>query len=425
MLSKVKTDVAHRKSGGRHADHRSRLRRAVAGAAFCTLPLTLPAMALGAPAAQHDTAMADLAHEHILGELSPVFLFNDQMPTGVTVSAEGRIFVSYPRWENGVEFTVAELKNGKEIPYPNAKINAPDVKHPEASLISVQSVVAPGDGHVWLLDTGRLPDSGYQAKGAQQNGAKLVAVDLASNQIDRTIVLPDDAALDSTYLNDVRFDFSQGQGGVAYITDSSFAGPGAIIVVDLASGEAWRKLSGHASTQADPEFVPIVEGQRLTLAGTKKEQINRVPADGIALSSDGATLYYSALSGRHFYSVPTRLLLDRNASDDDTAAAVKDLGEKGGASDGMLMDASGRLYTTDYEHNAIHRYDTGSGTWETLVHDPHLLWPDTLSIGPNGGLYVTANQLERQASYQGQDKRQKPYVLFRLNVDAQPIGTRR
>ncbi|MEH2311019.1 hypothetical protein [Nostoc sp.] len=35
---------------------------------------------------------------------------------------------------------------------------------------------------------------------------------------------------------------------------------------------------------------------------------------------------------------------------------------------------------------------------------------------------VTANQLHRQAKYQnGIDLRQKPYTLFRIRIDAQPV----
>jgi sugar lactone lactonase YvrE len=37
-------------------------------------------------------------------------------------------------------------------------------------------------------------------------------------------------------------------------------------------------------------------------------------------------------------------------------------------------------------------------------------------------LYVTANQLHPQARFhQGHDLRQKPYSLFRIRVDAQPV----
>ena len=89
------------------------------------------------------------------------------------------------------------------------------------------------------------------------------------------------------------------------------------------------------------------------------------------------------------------MLRDPKVSEAALAAAVVDLGDKG-ASDGMEMDANGRLYASDYEHNAIHARDA-DGRWTTVVHDPRILWPDTLSMGPGGYLYFTANQLHRQA----------------------------
>jgi sugar lactone lactonase YvrE len=63
--------------------------------------------------------------------------------------------------------------------------------------------------------------------------------------------------------------------------------------------------------------------------------------------------------------------------------------------------------------------------WETLAHDPRLLWPDTMSVAVDGYLYVTANQLHRQAQYQGgEDGRRKPYTLFRVPIGAGPVELR-
>ncbi len=64
--------------------------------------------------------------------------------------------------------------------------------------------------------------------------------------------------------------------------------------------------------------------------------------------------------------------------------------------------------------------------WETIVYDPRLLWPDILSLGTDGYLYVIANQLHRQARYnKGIDLRVKPYTLFRIRINAQPVILRR
>ncbi len=45
------------------------------------------------------------------------------MPTGVTVSQTGRIFVNFPRWGDDVPFTVAEIVKGKAVAFPDAAVN--------------------------------------------------------------------------------------------------------------------------------------------------------------------------------------------------------------------------------------------------------------------------------------------------------------
>jgi len=56
--------------------------------------------------------------------------------------------------------------------------------------------------------------------------------------VTKKILFPQDVALPTTYLNDVRFDLRHGTDGVAYITDSADKGPNGIIVVDLGTGES-------------------------------------------------------------------------------------------------------------------------------------------------------------------------------------------
>ena len=123
------------------------------------------------------------------------------------------------------------------------------------------------------------------------------------------------------------------------------------------------------------------------------------------------------------YSVSTDALVDRNISEQDVAATVNDHGDRGGASDGLESDSEGNIYSTNYEHNSIMRLRQSDNTWETIVHDPRLLWPDTLSLSLDGYLYVTANQLHRQSRYNkdGKDLRQKPYSLFRIRIGIKPV----
>lgn len=362
----------------------------------------------------------ELPTDEPVGELEPVAYFYYAMPTGVTVSQSGRIFVNYPKWGDDVKFTVAEIIDGEAIAYPNEEFNQPDSDADPDALVSVQSVVVDPADRLWILDTGSP-----LFKETEYGGPKLVCVDLETNEVAKTILFPQDVALSTSYLNDVRFDLRRGEGGIAYITDSAQKGANGIIVVDLATGESWRRLNDHPSTKPLqlPDFQPIVEGRPFLdkSEGTTKQGAG-MGSDGIAISADGSRLFYCPLGSRRLYSVETDALVNR--AYDNAPATVIDEGDRGGASDGLESDANGYIYSTNYEHNAILRRladDTGK-EWETVVHDPRLLWADTMSIATDGYLYVTANQLHRQPRYQeGKDLRRKPYVLFRVKIDAQPV----
>ena len=364
--------------------------------------------------------MPEIPMDQPVGELEVVHTFDDgPMPTGVTVSHTGRIFVNYPKWGDEVPATVAELSDGVAVPYPDEEWNSPASDDDPTALVSVQSIVVDPADRLWILDTGSP-----MFQPTKPGGPKLVCVDLATDSVEDTIEFLPDVALPSTYLNDIRFDLRKGEGGVAYITDSSDSGPNGIIVVDLASGDSWRRLHDHPSTKAeDPHtFLPVVEGRVfLERPADGAPKPVKMGADGIAISSDGSRIWYCALASRKWFSVSADALADRTVSDDDVAATVIDEGDKGGASDGLETDDAGCLYLTSGEHNAILRR-LPDGSIETLVHDPRLLWPDTMSVATDGHLYVTANQLYRQAKYQrGEDLRRYPYGLFRVAIDAGPV----
>ncbi|WP_034756411.1 L-dopachrome tautomerase-related protein [Rossellomorea vietnamensis] len=359
-----------------------------------------------------------LPMEKYFGKLELVYEFYGAMPTGVSVSETGRIFICFPKWGDDVKFTVAEIVGDTLEPYPSLKTNLGSQGNSTMSFISVQSVVADGRGTLWVLDTA-APNFSVPIIG----GAKLVAVDLKTNTLRKVYTFTEDVVLPTTYLNDVRFDFRVGKAGYAYITDSSSKGPGAIIVVNLENGDAFRRLNGVNSTSPDPYFLPKVEGE--ILMNRNKDGSTspfRLASDGIAISPDGKVLFYCPLSSRHLYSISTEALRDRTIPDTDLRYQVEYWGEKG-ASDGMITGAKGNLYAGDYENNSIRKI-LPNGIMETIAHDPRILWPDTFSIGPDQYLYVIVNQLHRQARFHyGKDLRQKPYSLLRMKIDEFPAPT--
>ena len=377
--------------------------------------LLLAAAAVAAVATAQEPA---LPVDRPAGRLEAVGAFPGDMPTGVTVSKAGRVFLTFPRWGVPVTYNVAEMRGGQLVPIPDAEMNRLDEANPAGCLMTVQSAVVDPLDRLWLCDTGTV-----NMGPVKPGGAKLICYDLAQNKVVKTLPLGEPGVLKTSYLNDIRFDLRRGTEGLAFVTDSSAQGPNGIVVIDLANGKTWRKLNDHPSTKAAGAFMPVVEGRVMLERPTPdaKPKHLKMGSDGIALSADGKKLYYCPLASRHLYAVGVDELADPAAADDKAAATVEDLGDRGFASDGLEHDNRGRLYLTDYEHNAVLRRGA-DGQYETIAHDPRLLWPDTMSVGHDGYLYVTANQLHRQARFQGgTDLREKPYALFRVRVDAGPV----
>ena len=314
--------------------------------------------------------------------LTQVASFAHQV-TGISVTPKGRIFVNFPRWTDDAPLSVAELlADGGLAPYPdehwnswrNARANEMPVGE---HFVCVQSIVADTRGALWVLDPG-APGNEKIMPGAP----KLVRIDLATDKVTKVISFAEEVALQGTYLNDVRF---SPDGSTGYITDSGTRG--AIIVVDLQAGTAFRALDGHPSTQMERDVIVEVDGEPLRRPDGRQPAF---AADGIALSHDGGTLYWQALTGRTLYSIATSKLT-RGAPEAEIASAVRKVAITNVA-DGLWISRSGDLYVTSPGDNSVKRLR--DGRIETVVADARLRWPDTMSEGPDGTLYVTASHIQ-------------------------------
>ncbi len=307
----------------------------------------------------------------------------DHQVTGVAATEDGRLFVNFPRWTDDAPISVAEVLPGGELRlYPDEKWNS--WRNAKASdmpvtdyLVCVQSIVPDGQGNLWVLDPGApgnekiLPDA-----------PKLVKIDLASNQVVKTILVADDVALQGTYLNDIRF---SPDGGTGYITDSGTRG--AIIVIDLNSGKGFRALDGHAATQVDKSVTVEIDGKPLLRPDGRQPMF---AADGIALSQDGKTLYWQALTGKTLYSIPTDQLTP-DVSEDERAAAVEKVATTHVA-DGYWINRDDTFFLTSPTDCSVTKL-VGTSV-ETVLTDERLRWPDTFSEGPDGTMYLTASHIQ-------------------------------
>ena len=344
--------------------------------------------------------------------LQSVATFDHQV-TGVTVAPDGRIFVNFPRWTEDTPVSVAELMpDGSTKPYPNEEWNAwrnarMSEVSPNDHFVCVQSVVADRRGSLWVVDPA-APDAEKTIKG----GPKIVEIDLKSNNVKRIFPIGADVAGPASYLNDIRI---APDGRFAYLTDSG--SPGGLVVLDIESGQAWRVLSEHPSTQFDPSVTVMTDGQPLRRPDRRQPLFN---ADSLALSKDGSTLYWQALTGKTLYRIPTSTI-------QSAAAAGQARPEKVATTepaDGLWTGDNDEIYLSSLADNAVKVINPADGSVRQLLTDSRLRWPDTFSQGPDGAIYVTASHIQDSPWFH-MAWTDKNFTLFKFMPEGSTVGSHR
>ncbi len=99
---------------------------------------------------------ADTAGDDIDSQLEVYADLPGPMLRGLTISKKGRVFVTFPRMAGNSSFTLAELKDGKPVPYPSLEMNQPDQAKASEQIFSVMSAVVDNKDRLWLpADTSR------------------------------------------------------------------------------------------------------------------------------------------------------------------------------------------------------------------------------------------------------------------------------
>ena len=343
-------------------------------------------------------------------------LMGDQ-PAGVAVSKSGRLFVTFPRHDGDVAFTVGEVKEGVPVAYPSAELNHATIERASSALFSVQTLQVDASDHLWMLDTGTLQFGQPPVQGAP----KLIEVDLGSDRVVRIIPIPPEALVGTSALKDFRLDFHRGAAGTVFITDSA-PGLEALVVLDISSGRALRRLAGSPAVSAQGR-TPIVGFEPLLTSPTQPTGNGHpkpwlVGLNAVELSADRTTLYFSSFTGRELYSTSATDLSNPAAANQDFR--IVDEGNIGMAGH-FALDTNHQLYFVDIERDAIYRR-TVDGRVQVVVTDPRLMWPDTMAIGPDNYLYVTTSQHDRRAEFHhGDELRRKPYGLFKVFIGFGPV----
>lgn len=308
--------------------------------------------------------------------------FPEQQSTGVAVSANGRIFISLPRISVDVPVSLAELVDGKLVTYPNDAWNAyrnakGQDNDPARQFVTAQAIVFDHQDNLWVVD----PATPHRS-GPLKGGAKLIRINIKTNQVEKVMYFDDQSVPEGASLNDVRFSPDD---RFAYLSDVANPGhAGAIVIMDLHTGKAWRALDGDPSTQTAPDLYLMGDGKKLL---TPKGEGLQLHIDGIELSPDGKTFYWQALTGDTVYSAPTAELNDPQRAQHVKATAVA----KTHPADGLWIDAAGRFFVSNPSEDSVEIADHVGAPLRTLFKDKRMRWPDSFAQGPDGALYISAS----------------------------------
>ncbi len=311
-------------------------------------------------------------------------------PVGnVAVNRDGRIFFTIHPESRPTGNKLLEYVRGAAVPFPSGGAQS-------ELFDTVIGVAIDRFNRLWTIDHG---NHGLRA-------ARIIAIDLDTNVVIREQTLSQDVAPAGSFLQDLQV---SADGNTVVIADASFwrKSP-AIIVYDVETGDARRVLESHESVSAENYLIRSQDREMKFLGGIASL---RGGVDGIALGPEW--LYYAAISGSGLYRVRLSDLRDENLPPGQLANRVERFSDKP-LSDGLSMDVQGNIYITDIEHSSV--FVVGPDReLKTLIQSPDIRWPDALSFGPDGYLYLADSALPELILQSHEHIQSKgPYRIFRF-----------
>jgi sugar lactone lactonase YvrE len=312
-------------------------------------------------------------------------------PVGnVAVSASGRLFYTIHPESRPSGAKLLEWIDGRARPYPSEEA--------QALFDTPLGVAIDSQNRLWTIDHG--------THGTRK--VRLLAFDLATDELVHDHVFDSEVAQLGSFLQDLQIDPS---GEHVFIADASVVrkNPG-IVVYDIEDEKARRVLDSDPSVSSQ-SWVIRNQGEDVEFFGgliTLKPGV-----DGIALDRAGKWLYYGAMAHDTLYRIAVEDLLDDSLGPEALAARIEAVGPKP-LNDGLSTDNAGNVLITDVEHNAVLRM-APDGSLKTLIRSEDIRWPDALSYGPDGWLYVADSALTQVMLHsKAHIRSQGPYGIFRF-----------
>ena len=333
--------------------------------------------------------------------------------SGIVVTPGGRTFLTLPRAGSNHKFpSVVELVKGKQVAFPDLATTTDTGKPLTDWLVSPLGMTLAGNT-LWVLDEGKRPG----IEGIPDGSAKLVGIDITSRKVIKTIVFHKPFIRDTEQLNDLRIDPDHGAQGTVYISNNGFSSPSdtSLVIVDIATGKMREVFHNIPETSPAPGYMTYVEGQPHAYS-LDHPTMPQGGVNGIELSPDHKTLYWTNPTNPNYYSIDTATLSDFSKTDDDLHKAMHFEGQVA-SNGGVAVDDKGTLYFGDASRYSIISRDK-AGTFKLVGTDNRLIWPDGL-YWQGGYLYVTVGQWQRVPGlHGGKDLRTAPYNILRFKTSA-------
>jgi sugar lactone lactonase YvrE len=307
----------------------------------------------------------------------------------IAVSQQGRIFFSVHPESRPQGNKLLEYVNGASIPFPSLQQQSKLFQTPLGIAIDRFE-------RLWVIDHG---NHGLDA-------ARIVGIDLVSGEVIRDQKFDEMIAPSGSLLQDLQV---SADGRTIVIADASFwrKSP-ALIVYDVETGDARRVLEGDPSVSAE-EYVIRNGAKTIKFLGGMIALRDGV--DGIAMDTDW--LYWGAMTGSGLYRIRLKDLRNSELGETQLASHLERFSDKP-LSGGLSVDTASNIYITDVEHSAIFRVDSERNL-STLIRSRKIRWPDALSFGPDGYLYVADSALPELILKSNEHiEANAPYRVFRF-----------
>lgn len=353
----------------------------------------------------HAQAGAAEANPSFEPKLEVVAELNER-PANVAVAMDGNVYITMHPVEKHKCRLLEIKKDGKIVPYPNKEMSCGEPKEGAQSIqraIGIRSTV-----HYRLL---------VLDMGTKEIGPRILSFTHSDHAFRGAYEISPKAVTPQSFLQDMALNWTS---NVMYIADmgqadkTKRAEPAILMLYPNPLREPVRRLAGHPSLMP-PGFPMQAEGREVKHMVGGREEPLYLGLNPLTIDVNRNWLYYGPMGEGLIFRVPLDKMEDVTGyPEGEIEKYIEEYADKP-PSDGMTIDAAGNIYITNVRDSEIGVIDPKTRKYRTYLKDPRLVWPDGMTFGPDGMIYLTVNQLNRAAPFNlGKDEGKPPYYVVRF-----------